>query len=156
MKKFRMIALVLAVMLVVPMIASCGGTQEKGDPYTFVVTAISKVPLDDQNNVIVSTEETEEDYEQVLRPATNVPLYREAPADGSAVQITLGEVIEKYVDQTNNDFVFDDATRMYTKLEGVSRQASVGTSWDIQVDGTSTALSTVVSTSAEITLVYGK
>ncbi len=158
MKKFRILFLALALVMIVPMIAACGGTQETGDPYTFTVTAISTAELDDQNNVIESTVEADPDdpYEQRIDGPTSVTVYREKPADGSAVQITLGDVIAKYMEQTNNDYYFDEAQNRYTKIFGISGQKSVGTFWDFLVDGNSAALTTPVTTDSEITLVYGK
>ncbi len=158
MKKFRILFLALALVMIVPMIAACGGTQETGDPYTFTVTAITTVELDDQNNVVESTVEADPDdpYEARIDGPTSVTVYREKPADSNAVVITLGDVIAKYMEQTNNDYYFDEAQNRYTKIFGINVQKSAGTFWDFLVDGNSAPLTTPVTTDSEITLVYGK
>lgn len=149
MKKFRILSLVLALMLIVPVIAACD-SGKKGDPYNYTVTVVTTVELDADNNPVFSTGEEDEDYEDILRAATTVTVYSETG------EITLGDVITEYLNMTNNDYYFDEGTNRYTKIDGVSAQRSAGTGWDFQIDGTSTALSTVIPADTEITLVYGK
>ena len=155
MKHMKILSLALALTFLVLMVCACGGTQEKGDPYTFTVTVITHVELDEQNNVVMSTGEEDADYEERLDGPTSVTLYREKPADGSEVQITLGEVIEKYLEQSNNDYTYIEEGNRYTRFCGINNQAKVHASWDFQVNGQTTNLNTVVSTEADIEFVYG-
>lgn len=137
MKKIKVLALCAAVMMLLPLIVSCGSAKS-GTPNTF-----SNVTV-----VVRYDPAAEEEVEDVLYQG-EVVVYAD-----DASSITLLDVIRAYCDDKNVGYYYDEAKNMITKIDEYS--AGNGVYWLYTVDGADAKLSQTVKTDSAIEIFYSK
>lgn len=136
----RMLYFLVAVLMILPMIVSCG-SQKKGTPTEVAnVKVLSMYSADAENN---EAEEASVIYEG------GVTAYVE---EGAA--LTLKNVVDAYANDIDGDAFYDEDTHMYTKLAGLS--ASGEWFWNYIVNGQEAGLTTEIKATDTIQIVYQK
>lgn len=143
MKKIRIFALVLTVLVILPLMFACGN-KKKGDPYTFTSFSVSTTV--DPN--AKEGEAPDKDFDGEIYNGEAV-VYTEDPTT-----ITVKDVIIAYCDAQNVAYVYDENTNQFTKIDDLS--AGGNYFWNITVNGQDKGLATVVSTEDEIAIIYTK
>ncbi len=136
----RVIYLLVAVLMILPMIVSCG-SQQKGTPTEVAnVKVLSMYSADAENNV---AEEASVLYEGA------VTAYVE---EGAA--LTLQNVVDAYANDIDGDAFYDEDTHAYTKLAGLV--SGNGWFWNYTVNGKEVGLDTEIQATDTIQIVYEK
>lgn len=135
----RMMFLILAVLMILPMAVSCGG--DKGTPTEVAsVKVVSMYSADAENNV-------------ATEPAT---IYEGAVtayvAEGAI--LTVKDVVDAYANDIDGDAFYDEGKHMYTKLAGLA--ASGEWFWNYKVNGKEVGLDTEIKPEDTIELIYQK
>lgn len=136
----RIVFLALAVLLILPMIASCGSAPE-GNPVS--VSNVTVVSYQDAYAEDGTRGEGVEIYSGMV--TAYVP-------EGET--LTLKHVVEGYVYDNDVDAVLNDAGTMYESLAGYTN--GDGFFWNYKVNGKEVSLSQPVKESDVIELVFEK
>ncbi len=136
----RVLFFLVAVLMILPMIVSCG-SQQKGTPTEVAnVKVLSMYSADAEGNV---AEEAATIYEGAITAYV---------AEGAA--LTLKNVVDAYANDIDGDAFYDEDTHMYTKLAGLS--ANAGWFWNYTVNGKEVGLNTEIKATDSIEIIYQK
>ncbi len=143
----KVLYLLLAVMLILPMAVACGATPE-GEPI-----AIANVQVLDYS--LAYSEATDGAAPTIDETMITTIFSGEVTAYvAEGAPLTLKDVVEGYIHDNNVDAVTNEAGTMYTSLSGLTE--GDGFFWNFTVNGTETSLSATINATDTIVIAYMK
>ena len=145
MKFSKIFALVLAIMMILPFIASCG--QEKKTvsfPNVTILNAYEEKQEETQTKEASEQAKEKKDPEEMFSGEVAVPV------DDESAAITVEQVIKAFENDENEEVVIEG--NKLIKIGEVSRGG--GYYWDIRVNGQSAGLGTEVKAEDEIVFIF--
>ena len=134
-----MMYVLIAVLMILPLIVSCGG--QKGTPTEVAnVKVLSMYSADAENNVAA---EAAVIYEGLVTAYV---------AEGAT--LTLKDVVDAYANDIDGDAFYDEDTHMYTKLAGLAAQGEWF--WNYTVNGKEVGLNVEIQPTDAIQIIYQK
>lgn len=144
----RMMYVIIAVLMILPLIVSCGSKHE-GTP-----TEVADVKV----LSMYSAEGSDENATAVVdgNADTATAIYEGAVtayvAEGAT--LTLKDVVDAYANDIDGDAFYDEDTYMYTKLAGLT--ANGDWFWNYKVNGKEVGLNTEIKATDSIEIIYQK
>ena len=136
----RIIYFLVAVLMILPMIVSCG-SQQKGTPTEVAnVKVLSMYSADAENNEAAEA--------SVLYEGAVTAYVKEG------VALTLQNVVDAYANDIDGNAFYDEDTHTYTKLAGLA--AGNGWFWNYTVNGREVGLDIEIKATDTIEIKYEK